>query len=89
MYSKTWEKNFTGKSMVPLALFKSTDTFFIGQIWNKAEVAKSTCKQKSQAMQKEQVQIHWKSGWPNSISCRQKKPAFSYTGRSHSEIPDQ
>lgn len=66
------------------ALLKSTDTLFIGQTWSNAEVAKSTCKQKSQEMQNEQVQIHWRSWWSQSTSCRQKKPAlFPYTGHSH------
>lgn len=70
------------------ALLKSTDTFFIGQTWSNAEVAKSTCKQKSQEMQNEQVQIHWRSWWSQPTSCRQKKPALFPTLDVLIRIPD-
>lgn len=76
---KTWEKNFTGKSMILLGSAQIYWYLFHSQTWSNAEVAKSTCKLKSQEMQNEQVQIHWRSWWAQSTSCRQKKPALFQT----------
>lgn len=76
MYLKNGKRILLARAWYFWALLKSTDTFFIGQTWSNAEVAKSTCKRKSQEMQKEQVQIHWRSWWSQSTSCRQKKPAL-------------